>query len=254
MAILAVASHAQPPDAKETIARMQAAALAYTDRLHDFTCTQELTRRAGSSPAGSHWKLLDTQEAQLDYVNRREHYKLLKVNGQSTDPQKHIKSGYFIPGGEFGSLLEKIFDPKAQAEFAWDHDETAPGSHTCVFRYDVPQATTTYGITADQDRVRLGHHGMVWADCETGSVTHFQIETDLGEIMRSGRHVALGSRTEVRYAPVKIGGQEFLLPQSAEVAALFYKTWTKYEIRFEQYRKYDANSTIKFGDGGDGKD
>jgi hypothetical protein len=43
-----------------------------------------------------------------------------------------------------------------------------------------------------------------------------------------------------------IGSTEFLLPQSAIQIALFNKTWTKAEIQFRQYRKYNANSIIKF--------
>jgi hypothetical protein len=248
--ILALSASGQAP-APDVAARMQAAALEYTGHLQNFTCTQILTRSAGSSPTGTHWKLLDKQESELDYVDRKEHYTLLKVNGESIDPAKRIKRGpYLTPGGEFASRLLKIFDPKAHAEFEWDHDETA-GTHTCVFRYNVPQATSTEVMTADLDHVTLGHHGMVWAVCDTGAVTRFQLESDMGEILRSGRHVPLGFRTEVRYAPTAIGSQEFLLPQSASVTSLFYKTWTKVEIQYRQYRKYDANSVIKFGDGKD---
>jgi hypothetical protein len=252
--ILVVSANGQPPapDAAERqaiAARMREAALEYTDHLQNFTCTQTLTRSAGNSPTGAHWKLLDTQEAELDYVDHKEHYTLLKVNGESIDPARRIKQGpYFTPGGEFASMLLKIFDPKARAEFEWDHDETT-GAHTCVFRYNVAQATSTEVIQADLDHVRVGHHGMVWADCDTGAVTRFQIESDIGEISRNGRRVPMGFRTEVRYAPAAVGSQEFLLPQSATVTSLFYKTWTKVEIQYQEYRKYDANSVIKFGDG-----
>lgn len=62
------------------------------------------------------------------------------------------------------------------------------------------------------------------------------------------REDQLGFRLEVRYGPATIASQEFLLPQSAVETALFYKTWTKAEIQLQQYRKYDANSTIKFDD------
>jgi len=240
------------PDANERKAivfRMQEAALAYAGRLQNFTCTQFLTRSAGNSPGGPHWKRLDTQESVIEYVNRKEHSEIVKVNGETIDPAKRIERGpYFTPGGEFGSMLQKIFDRQAQAEFEWDHDEASSCLRTYVFRYNVRQATSTDVIQADADRVQLGHHGMVWADCFTGAVMRFRIETDIGEIARSGRRVAIGSRLEVRYAPVTIGTQEFLLPQTAVETSLFYKTWTKLDIRFEQYRKYDANSVIEFGE------
>lgn len=247
-AVAAMVARAQtPPDSAAIVARMREAALAYTDRLQNFTCTQFLTRSAGDAPDGPHWKLLDRQESVLEYVSHKEHYVLLKVNGETLDPQKRIRRGpYFTPGGEFGSMLRKIFNPNAQAEFEWDHEENSGGARTCVFRYRVPLATTTEVIQADADRVPLGHHGMVWADCATGAVTQFRIETDIGEVVRGGHRIPVGSRLEVRYAPATVGSQEFLLPQAALESSLFGKTWTRSEIRFEQYRKYDANSTITF--------
>jgi hypothetical protein len=245
-ALLTFSARAQPANSQALAARMKEYALAYTDRLRDFVCLQVQERSIGNSPAATHWKRLETQESVLEYINHKEHYNLLKVNGETLDPEKRIKRGHFIPGGEFGSFLWLIFKPEAQATFEWDHEETLPGGRACAFRYTVPQSTSTYVMTADADHVRLGHHGMVWADCETGAVTHFRIETDIGEVMRGKTHVPLGERMEVRYAPATVGSEEFLLPQSAEVMGLFYKTWTKSEIRFEQYRKYDANSTIRF--------
>jgi hypothetical protein len=252
--VIVLAAHGQTPapgtiESKAIVARMHEAALAYADCLQDFTCTRFLTRSAGSLLDGPHWRRLDTQEAVIAYVDHTEHADIVKVNGETVDLAKHIKRGpYFTPGGEFGGMLQKIFDRKAQAEFQWDHDEASSGLRTCVFRYNVPQATSTEIIQADADRVRLGHHGMVWADCLTGAVIRFRIETDIGESARSGRRVPVGFRIEVRYAPVTIGTQEFLLPQSAVETSLFDKTWTKLEIRFEQYRKFDANSVIKLGE------
>jgi hypothetical protein len=255
-ATLVLCAHGQTPPPEPAgrqsiVIRMQQAALAYLDGLQNFTCTQLLTRSAGNSPDGPHWKLLDTQEAELDYVDRKEHYTLLKVNGQTTDTAKRIKQGpYLTPGGEFGAMLQKIFTPQAQAEFEWDHEEPAGAERSCVIRYKVPQVTSTEVIRVDGDSVRVGHHGMVWADCETGSVKQFRLESDFGEVQlkRAGRRFPVGFRLDVHYAPVAIGAQEFLLPHTVEETSLFDKTWTRVEIQFQQYRKYDANSVIKFGE------
>jgi hypothetical protein len=254
-AILVLCARAQmlPPEParRSIVIRMQQAALAYFDGLENFTCTQLLARSAGNSPDGPHWKLLDTQETGLDYVDRKEHYTLLKVNGQTTDAAKRIEQGpYLTPGGEFAAMLQKIFAPQAQAEFEWDHEEAAGAARSCVFRYNVRQATSTEVIRVDGDSVRVGHHGMVWADCGTGSVKQFRLESDFGEVQlkRAGPRFPVGFRLDVHYAPVAIGAQEFLLPHTVEEISLFDKTWTRVEIRFEQYRKYDANSVIKFGE------
>lgn len=231
------------------ISRIREAAREYGDRLQNFTCVQTTARSIGPSATGPRWKPLETQELELNYVDHREHYKLLKVNGETTDLQKRIKPGYFKGSGEFGSALQNIFDLKADAKFEWDHAEAGAGGGGCVFRYRVPQSTSTIVITADLDKVRVGHHGMVWANCESGAVTRFLTETDPAEVRRVGRRVPIGYRLEVRYGPTTIGSLEFLLPQSSVQTALFYKTWTKAEIQFQKYRKYDANSTIKFDEG-----
>ncbi len=240
----------EPDAAAQTaiVSRIRDAALAYSDQLQDFICSQTTTRSADPSGTGKHWKPLETRELELAYVAHKEKYRLLSVNGQTDKLEKRIKKGYFIPGGEFGSSLRKIFGPKAAAEFTWDHVESSDGPRVCVLRYRVPQSTTTLVMQADADTVPLAHGGMVRADCDTGAVMYFHIESEPASIRRHGLAVAVGVRMDVRYSWVKIGEKEFLLPASAEEVAIFGKGWTKAEIKFDRYRKYDSSSTITFGE------
>ncbi len=223
------------------ISRMRSAALSYGSRLQDFICIQLTARSADKTGTGKRWKPLETQELELSYVAHKEHYKLLKVNGSSIIRDGSIKQGYFIPSGEFGTRLQQIFDPKANAQFEWDHG--------CEFRYRVPAAASTVVMQANLNRVQLGHRGLVTADCETGAVTRIQMKSDPASVKESGRELALGWQIDVRYGPVKIGSNEFLLPQEAVEIARFGKTLTKAEIQFQQYRKYDSSSIITFGEG-----
>lgn len=237
---------AEAPAHVAVIARIREAALAYGDRLQNFACVQTMARSIGPSADGPRWKPLETQEFELNYVDHREHYELIKVNGKATDLRKRIKPGYFRGYGQFGSALLNIFDPKTDARFEWDHAESGPLGSVCVFHYQVSPSSSNIVITADKDQVKVGHRGTIWANCDSGAVTRFVTETDSAEVHRMGRRVPLGYRLDVHYGPVSIGSTEFLLPQSAIQTALFYKTWTKAEIKFQQYRKYDANSTIKY--------
>ncbi len=239
------------PDAaaqQAMIARMRDAAINYADGLQDFLCTQLTTRSADSSGAGKHWKLLETRELELGYIEHKEHYRLLSVNGKTTDPEKGVKKGYFIPHGEFGTSLRWIFDPKAAAEFEWDHEEASAGKRSCIFRYRVPVATTTYTMRADADRVKLAHHGFVTADCDTAAVTRIQIETDRASVRRNGQNLTIGMQLDLRYGPTTIADREFLLPLEAVEIAPFGRTLTKVQIQFRQYRKYEASSNIIWDD------
>jgi hypothetical protein len=246
---LAIPAFGQDGPQMALIAKMRDAAAGYADRLQDFLCTQLTARSIDPSGSGKHWKVLETQELELGYIAHKEHYRLLKVNGKTTDLEKRVKKGYFRPGGEFGSSLLKIFDPKAAAVFEWDHEESAAGQRTCVFRYRVPVATTTLIMTADMDHVKMAHHGFVSADCETGMVSRIQIESEPASIFRNGREGAIGVQLDVQYRPASIASKEFLLPQQAVEIARFFDTRTKVEIQFQQYRKYESNSTITFDDG-----
>jgi hypothetical protein len=234
---------------KALIDQMREAAVNYADRLQDFLCTQFTTRSEDSSGFGKHWKVLETQELELGYIAHKEHYRLVKVNGKTTDPDRRIKKGYFRPGGEFGTSLQRIFNPKAAAEFEWDHEESSAGKRSCVFRYHVPLETSTLVMTADLDQVKMAHHGLVTADCDTGAVTRIQIETAPASVIRHGEHVAIGLQLDVAYGLTAIGSKEFLLPQQAIEIVPFGKSRTKAEIRFENYRKYDSDSNITFDDG-----
>ncbi len=240
---LASCAHAQFPEPggaeqKALISRIRSAALGYADRLQDFICIQVTARSADNTGTGKRFKPLETQEQELSYVSHKEHYKLLKVNGDSTIRDGSIKQGYAITGGEFGTALQRIFDPNANAEFTWDRG--------CVFRYRVPVASSTFVIHANLNDVKLGHRGFVSTDCVTGAVTRIQMESDPASVKEGGRELALGWQLDVRYAPAMLGSNEFLLPQEAVEIVRFGKTLTKAEIKFQQYRKYDSSSIITF--------
>lgn len=229
------------------VARMRSAALSYADQLQDFICTQTQIRSVDSSGKGR-YRPLETQEAEVAYVAHKESTRLLKVNGKTTNLDRRVKKGYFTPGGEFGSDLLSIFVPKAQAKFEWDHGETIEGRRVCVFRYDVPLETTTRTMRTDFDVHKLGHHGTVYADCDTGAVLRFHMISDVPTITFKGHRIQIGTDTEVRYGMVALGEKEFLLPLEVEEVARFHTSLTRAQIHFRDYRKYDSTSRIAFDD------
>jgi len=231
---------------------MREAAINYGDRLQDFSCNQFTIRSTDQESNGKHWKHLDTLEHEVDYVAHRDRYRLLKVDGKTTDLERRLKKGYFTPGGEFGSRLRKIFEPQAHAEFTWDRAEEVDGARTCVFRYHVPEASTTLAMQVNMEAVSMGHHGFVHADCETGTVRRIEMESEPAWAHMGGREIAIGALVDVRYGLTAIGAREFLVPLEAVEIVRFNQTLTKAEIKFQQYRKYDADSSIKF-DTGEGK-
>jgi hypothetical protein len=224
------------------IARMRQAAHVYTQGLEDFLCTKITTRSGDRSGAGSRWKPLDVQESEVRYVNHQETETLLKVNGQSA--KLKIKQGYFIPGDEFGDKLLQIFSSSVHAQFTFDHQESAGSQQLCVFRYRVPFETSRWGMSDGTQSVGFAHHGMVYADCDSGAVMRFHMESEPAEMHRLMFHFPVGERLDVSYRPTLIAGKEFLLPFSAEAIAWYDTDWTRAEMQFQNYRKFQSNSRI----------
>jgi hypothetical protein len=246
--VLGVSGQIPEPDAasrNDTLTRMKDAAVNYAGRLQDFLCIERIKRSKEDSGPFKHWQALDTEEREVGYISHQEHYRVLSVNGKSPGVEK-IKPGYFQPSGEFGKVLGYIFDPEPAAEFEWDHAEQSGGKRLCVFRYRVTTAKSTLILYANGDSVHLRHHGLVFADCETALPIRIQIEAEPASVVQKLSKIALGYEFDIRYALTAIGGKEFVLPQTAEETVRFGGSQTKVEIQFQQYRKYESNSTLTF--------
>jgi hypothetical protein len=104
-------------------------------------------------------------------------------------------------------------------------------------------------LSANAEQILMRHHGLVYADCETALPMQIQIEAEPAFV--NGSRIVLGWKLDIRYAMTAIGGNEFLLPQTAEETVQFRALQTKVEIQFQQCRKYESSSTVTFG--ADGK-
>ena len=85
-----------------------------------------------------------------------------------------------------------------------------------------------------------GYHGYVYADCDSGSVTHIRLEED------APPEVPVRIVKDLRYAPTLISGHKFLLPASVEEIARYRSTVTKLQVEFRNYRRYGTKTKITF--------
>jgi hypothetical protein len=127
-AVLCVAGFAPAQIAPSSAAGQAAAlnaireyALSYTKRLPDYTCTQTtrqttvlLDRFARRPSSGT-----DLIEEQLSFVNNREIRKVLEINGRAAAPEGPDQLMGTYSRGEFGNLLDIIFEPATGAEIRW---------------------------------------------------------------------------------------------------------------------------------------
>ena len=222
------------------LVRIKASAMRYQGHLPDFTCTEVTVRKEDSSGNAANWRTLDTLEELVSFATSgRVSKALVKKNGRPTTGNKPgglienaLLSGAIVPRGLFGA--------KAQPKFDWDHWETRSGHRIAVFAYQAVGENYPDGKT----RYELKVTGRIVFDDTAGAL----VRTESSSVGPPG--YPFGEvRVETYYAPVSISDRELILPTKAVMTTVRGKRRYQSEIQFSGYRKYQADTTIRFDDG-----
>ena len=236
--------------ADTSLDEVRAYALAYAQELPDFVCVEQ-TRRYLASDAGQAWRLVDTLVAQLTFFNQKEEHKLLSQNGRAVKDASYESAGGLLSVGDFGTILRQIFDPKTQTTFTWQRYATLRGRKVQVFSYRVP--LPVYRIAyqgeakAPLQTTKVPYRGSVSVDSESHVILQITCET---LNIEPSFPVRLVNET-LEYDSVRIGDRKFVLPHAATLDMRIHvyrgMNTIRNEKEFLSYRKYSADTVIKFG-------
>jgi len=241
-----LAGPAAPEQAEQArmIEAMRNYADEYTAKLPNFICQETVSQfEAGRKP--TKWRQGDTLTSKLIYNNGREERTLLAVNQKAVNGYNRAWRRPLTTAGEFGMWLGNIFDPVTQAKFTWAGWEDLRGHHMAKFDYAVSQEHSTLSLSlSDLAKAVVAYHGTVWGDPQSGEV--WRIETQADDIPAKVR--TRSTATTIDYDSVPIGGKTYLLPVKAVVMMATDTNHIRNEMLFADYRKFETESTIKFGD------
>jgi hypothetical protein len=242
-----------PPDSEtqqKILGMMKEYAMAYTQNLPNFICT-EATRRYIDPNGSDAYRSLGLLLSRVSYHNGEEDNKIYSINGklQDMDMSHAVVGGGSVSSGEFGSMMRAIFEPGSEAEFGWDHWATLRGRRMAVFNYFIDSGHSQYSITygsteGDQQRIITAYSGLIYADPNTGEITRIKFVAK--DIPRS---FPVNSAEEtLDYDEVQISGNPYIVPLVATLYMAAGRDKTKNEIQFANYRKFETGSTIFYGD------
>jgi hypothetical protein len=240
--VIAVLAAPDPLEQKRVLAEVTENALAYVQSLPNFICTQ-VTRRHIDPTRTESWKSDGVIQEQLSYVDHHEDYKVVMVNDRLVTGMTHDKVGGNRSSGEFGSMLEDIFDPSSNAQFEWQRWATLRGRRMHVFSFVILKPYSKYSIQDDASGQTIipGYHGLIYADRDSLKVMRITMECD--DIPPS--FAVHDAREVMDYDFVTISGEKFLLPLKADLrfsgSALVWN-----EIEFHLYRKFTSDAVITF--------
>jgi hypothetical protein len=219
-------------------------ALSYTGSLPNYTCAEVIRRSMTPAMTIKPHLQTDIIEEQLSFIAHREIHKVTRVNGTAVanlDPSQ-------VPGtysrGEFGNLLDQIFEPQTETSFAWDRTTKLNGHRTNVFAFRVPQARG-YGLVEARRTIIAAYRGFVYADELSNAVMRIQMHCiDLPDDS-DFKSVEL----TLDYKPTRVAGQEFILPSHYLLRARKVDGDLLNEADYKSYRRFGSNATIEFDDG-----
>jgi hypothetical protein len=232
-----------PSRANQTaiLERVRQYALHYSKNLPNFICTQ-VTRRYSDPTGLEFWQMNDTLTTRLTYFEQKETYKLVMINNRSTD-QSYDSVGGAISEGEFGSLLQEIFDEETGAAFEWLRWATLRGRRAHVYSYRVAQPNSKLRLDYQRTQhVVTGYSGLIYVDRDTEMI--LKVTQDADDIP-PGFPIGQAS-TALDYDYTQIAEQTHLLPLKAEVRMRHGKLLTRNNVEFHLYRKFGADTSIQF--------
>lgn len=232
-----------PAEQQRTLEAARQMAINYARALPDFICTEKVQRER---TAGFRNASVDRLTIQLSYFDQREHYKLVAIDGNHTEQSFESLDG-LISGGEFGSLLLRVFEPSSAAEFKWKSVSNIRRRRAAVYTYRVARSNSHYLLGYRDDAGKMltavaGYRGEVALNGEDSKVLRLTAEAD--EIPKESG--ILQSSVVVDYDLVPVAGRSYLLPVQAVAQMARPHREIRNVVTFVDYRKFVADSKIDF--------
>lgn len=243
---------------------VRARALEYSHSLPDFICDQtthrDVSKRGGldtgskimaqggmvtpeliQQNAADRAKVI---EEKLTFIGGHENYTVVSVDGIQVTGIDHLQFEGVTSSGEFGSLLQAIFDPESKSVITRGRMSTLRGHRAYVYAFYVPKEHGTVVFAKDtRKQVTVAIAGKVVVDANTLDV--LQLDSTL-EIPPGFRMETCA--VKVDYRQTTIADQLYSLPFHAEVRIRDHSSLYVNQIDFRNYHKFTVKLTIHLSD------
>ena len=214
-------------------------AMGYLGQLPNFRCIQETHRFTAPARSPDQLREADSYMHELIFEDGKERYQRLDANGEVDNAPTETKG--VSSRNEFGSMLRGLFDPDVAASYRWAGRSMALGVLCQVFQFEVARSKSNFVLHAGNSVASAGYTGRVFIDEETGMVRRLTINGALpADFGLQSPSLSLD------YGMVKIGDKDYLLPLRSVLQLRQAKVFVRNETVFRGYRKFDAESQIKF--------
>jgi hypothetical protein len=234
-----------PGEQSAVIQAVREYALSYTKTLPNYTCALATREVAYPTNAGNKIDPVLTKiEEQLSFVNGKEIRKIARIDGRPASPEAGAQLRETTEG-EFGALLDVIFETATRAELVWDRGATLDKRKVDVIAFRVPQARG-YVLNGSRGSVRVPFEGFIYADSQTHAVMRLQMKCVM---IPPEFEMQLFSLT-LDYKAAHVAGHEALLPSHFVVNYRDFSDDRQHtdDGQYSDYHEFSANATLQLGD------
>jgi hypothetical protein len=225
---------------QELLERAREMAAGYIESLPNFLVEQHVSRYKGEGLRPK-WKKQDELQVEVMYIDRKEDYGNIRINGKPLKKGSPEDSGTWSTG-EFGSILLMVMAGTPSPQFKpLDKPEEYNGSLARVYEFRAPYEPGNWEIRIG-GKARPPFQGRVWVDQETARV--WRIEMDSRQL--PANYAVDKVEMTIDYDWVTIAGQKHFLPVRSENLSCYRGTvtCTRNETFFRNYRRFGAESQV----------
>jgi hypothetical protein len=235
---------ALPSSGDPVIDKAREAAFEYAQTLPNFIVKQVTTRYESNTARGGQtvWHAYDTITADVISEEGKESYRNLLVNGHA--PTRPVDETGSWSTGEYSSVLLDLLSLSTRAKFHDQHATTIVNRAAWRYDYNVDRSNSHWQVESSTTTIKPEYAGSIWIDKENFRTLRVEL---------AGRNIPQDFELDtiecsVDYDFVTIGDSRFLLPVHSEILSCYRRNGycARNVIDFRDYRKFTADSSIKF--------
>ena len=213
---------------------------------------KQVTSMFRSSSKPVKWIPDGVVSTEVAYEEDRESYSNLEVNGKQVVGAEETVNSDFMRSmdkawstGDFKTISRCIFSELADTDFSAAGTEQSIGEALAVYRFSGRRPSACIGVNFRSEVTYPAFKGSMQVKARTGQILHLELEAvDIPAAFPLDR-----AERSVDFATVRIGATDYVLPQTSYWFGCFRNTYSCFlnRIDFRNYRRFEANSTVQFG-------
>jgi hypothetical protein len=221
------------------IEQAMSASAEYDATLPNFICDEVVTRSLSDAKPPK-FKKKDLVEVELMYVDQKEDYRNVRINGKPLKTGTPEDTGSWS-SGDWGTTLIDILHPATNANFKRRGKDKIAGLDCEVFDFTVEKPNSHWTIRYGKP-IKPAYKGAIWIDPKSGRV----LRTEMQAVKLPSDYELDWVEQMTEYGWVTINNEKYLLPTKSENLACWRYTTkcSRNELEFKNYRKFATESTI----------